>query len=116
WHLAGHHRYERNDAIDSHKRQVRINNTPIKPELQGGFDYWRGFELRNGPFDTVYFVDDNPAPQQLDRYQTDGLFDLAFEFLDDHEADARPFCLVISVEAPHPPFVAPDSYLDEWVD
>jgi arylsulfatase A-like enzyme len=88
----------------------------IPEDLQGGFEYWRGFEVKNAPFDSVYFEDDDPDPKPIDDYQTDGLFDLAHEFLDDHEDDDRPFCLVLSVEPPHPPFIAPEEYLEEWTD
>lgn len=90
-------------------------NRPVPEELQGGFDYWRGFELRNAPFETAYYEDDDPTPHPIDGYQTDGLFDLGFEFLDERD-EADPFCLTVSVEPPHPPFTAPESYLDEWAD
>lgn len=89
---------------------------PVPASLQGGFDYWRGFELRNAPFDTVYYEDDDPTPRPIEGYQTDGLFDLAFEFLDDHGDDDRPFCLVVSVEPPHPPFTVPAPYYEDVAD
>jgi arylsulfatase A-like enzyme len=89
-------------------------NRPVPPELQGGFDHWRGFELQNAPFETVYYEDDDPTPRPIDGYQTDGLFDLGFEFIDDRSED--PFCLTVSVEPPHPPFIAPDEYLQRWED
>lgn len=88
----------------------------IPQHLRGGFDYWRGFEVRNDPFDSYYFADDDPARREIDGYQTDGLFSAAVEFLEDHETDDRPFCLVVSVEPPHPPFTAPREYLDRYAD
>jgi len=88
---------------------------PVPPELQGGFDYWRGFELKNSPFETAYYADDDPTPRPIEGYQTDGLFDLGFEFLD-ARTSRDPFCLTVSVEPPHPPFIAPEEYLAEWED
>nr|WP_197092894.1 sulfatase [Haloferax gibbonsii] len=89
---------------------------PVPETHQGGFDYWRGFELKNDPFDTSYYVDDDPEPHPIDGYQTDGLFDLGTEFLDEHGTGDDPFCLTVSVEPPHPPFIAPEEFLDEWED
>jgi arylsulfatase A-like enzyme len=97
-----------------HLADVGVNR-PVPPDLQGGFDYWRGFELQNAPFETVYYADDDPTPRPIEGYQTDGLFDLGFQFLDDRNED-EPFCLVISAEPPHPPFEAPDEYLEDWED
>ncbi|MFC6723394.1 sulfatase [Halobium palmae] len=88
---------------------------PVPERYRGGFDHWRGFELKNDPFDTAYYTDDDPDPHPIDGYQTDGLFDLGVEFLDEYDDD-DPFCLTISVEPPHPPFVAPDQYLEPWED
>ncbi|MFK5603952.1 sulfatase family protein [Haloferax volcanii] len=89
---------------------------PVPEIHQGGFDHWRGFELKNDPFDTSYYVDDDPEPHPIDGYQTDGLFDLGTEFLDEYGAGDEPFCLTVSVEPPHPPFIAPEEYLDDWDD
>lgn len=115
WHLSGHHPYRYTDEIGRNERTKRLNRTPVPPDFQGGFDYWRGFELRNDHFDTAYFKDDDPTPHLIDGHQTDGVFDLGIEYLDEHNAD-RPFFLVVSVEAPHPPFQAPEEYHDRWQD
>lgn len=88
---------------------------PVPPHLQGGFEHWRGFELKNAPFETSYYVDDDPTPHPIEGYQTDGLTDLAIDFFDERDED-RPFCLVLSVEPPHPPFTAPEKYLDRVAD
>jgi arylsulfatase A-like enzyme len=111
WHLGGVHAYRNADSdVD---RGRLLNRTPIPRELQGGFDTWRGFELRNGPFDTVYFENDDPSPKPLEGYQTDALFDLAMEDLSETD---RPFFHVLSVEPPHPPLVAPQADEDRWAD
>jgi arylsulfatase A-like enzyme len=84
--------------------------------LQGGYDYWRSFEVSNEPFETTYVTEDDPTPRPVEGFQTDGLFDLGEAFLDDLAGGSDPFCLVLSVEPPHPPFSAPEEYLDRWAD
>jgi arylsulfatase A-like enzyme len=80
--------------------------TPIPASHRRGFDYWRGFELRNEFYDTYYFADDDPKPRRLEGHQTDGLFALALDYLEKDRARDRPFFLLLSIEAPHPPFMA----------
>lgn len=79
---------------------------PIPASHRRGFEYWRGFELRNDFYDSWYFADDDPTPRPIDGHQTDGLFDLALRYLDVDRPRDRPFFLTLSVEAPHPPFIA----------
>jgi len=110
WHLGGLHRHRHGDeAFDAGYLQ---NRTPIPEPYRGGFEHWRGFELRNAPFDTAYFRDDETAPREVDGYQTDGLFGLAERFVTEERDEDRPFLAVVSVEPPHPPFEAPTEYLD----
>jgi arylsulfatase A-like enzyme len=111
WHLAGHHRFHYDEDHDETAR--RLNRMPIPEDKQGGFDYFRGFEVRNDPFDTCYFADDDPEPRAIDGYQTDGIFELGTEYVADAE---DPFFLTVSVEPPHPPFSAPREYLERWQD
>jgi arylsulfatase A-like enzyme len=85
--------------------------TPIPASHRRGFDYWRGFELRNEFYDTYYFVDNDPQPHRIDGYQTDGLFSLALDYLEKGRSGDQPFVLMLSVEAPHPPFTAPQDSL-----
>ena len=96
WHLYG------GDAPGSAYRRI-----PVPRVHQGGFERWQGFEFRNDPFDTHYFVNDDPEPHRIDGYQTNGLFDLALAELDRLAADERPFFLALSVEPPHPPYQGP---------
>jgi len=90
----------------------QANRTPIPRSHRRGFDHWRGFELRNHFYDTWYFADDDPVPQRVEGYQTDGLFALAFRYLERERPPGRPFFLVLSIEAPHPPFMAPAPYVE----
>ncbi len=88
---------------------------PVPREHQGRWRKWMGFEFRNDFFDTVYFEDDDPTPRALSGYQTDGLFDLAIDHLSRRGDAARPFCAVLSVEAPHPPMEAPPALEQKWL-
>jgi arylsulfatase A-like enzyme len=87
---------------------------PIPREHRGRWKRWFGFEFRNNFFDTTCFEDDDPTPRPLPGYQTDGLFDAANDFLARRDS-TKPFALVLSVEAPHPPFEAPEAYEKKWL-
>lgn len=107
WHLSGGH----GGAPWTSPR--RVNRTPILRPYRGRWHVWRGFELRNDPFDTVYFADDDPTPIPLTGYQTDALTDLAIRTIDDLGRD-RPFACILSVEPPHPPYDVPAEDLARW--
>lgn len=89
---------------------------PVPREFQGRWESWLGFEFRNDYFDGVYFENDDPTPKVLDGYQTDGLTDLAIRRLTHREDNSRPWCCVLSVEAPHPPIEAPESFQRRWLE
>ena len=108
WHLYG------GGGVGPQRDLRDVNRTPIPRRHQGGFERWMGFELRNDPWDTCYFVDDDPRPRPIEGFQTDGLFDLAFEFLSTRSDRRRPFFCVLSVEPPHPPYEAPPRFLRAW--
>ncbi len=105
WHLDGGH-----GRLGS---AVQVNRTRIPRSRQGRWQKWYGFELRNDPFDTCYFEDDDPTPKKIEGYQTDGLFQIGMDYIEGR-ADDRPFCMVISVEPPHDPFVAPKDVQSAW--
>ena len=105
WHLDGGH-----GRLGS---AVQVNRTRVPRARQGRWKKWYGFELRNDPFDTCYFEDDDPTPKKIEGYQTDGLFQIGMDYIKDR-VDDRPFCMVISVEPPHDPFVAPEDVQSAW--
>lgn len=106
WHLDGGH-----GRMGS---AVQTNRTPVRRAYQGRWQTWFGFELRNGPFDTCYFANDDPTPIPIAGYQTDGLFDVGMQHLKERNNPHEPFCMVISVEPPHDPFEAPAALQDAW--
>lgn len=108
WHLYGGQ-----VTVDGYSGREE-GTKPVPPTHQGGWEHWRGFRLRNGPFDTYYFADDDPAPRKLEGYQTDELFELGMDFIGERDTD-RPFCCVVSVEPPHPPFEVPEDLEQKWL-
>ena len=108
WHLYGGH------ALLPNHSTLKANRMPVPPLHQGRWQKWLGFELRNGPFDTCYFEDDDPTPRPIEQYQTDGLFDLAMNYIEHQRDDEKPFCCVISTEPPHFPYEAPADLTEKW--
>ena len=108
WHLDGGH-----GRMGS---ALQVNRTPVARVNQGRWQKWFGFELRNAPFDTCYFEDDDPRPRKIEGYQTDGLFDLGMDYLRKGWDRKNPFCAVISVEPPHNPFEAPAHLEQAWAE
>ena len=106
WHLDGGH-----GRMGS---ALECGRTPVARDNQGRWQKWYGFELRNAPFDTYYFKDDDPAPRKIEEYQTDGLFEIGMDHLAREWSRDRPFCMVVSVEPPHDPFEAPDHLQAAW--
>jgi arylsulfatase A-like enzyme len=105
WHLAGSH---------SHAPESR--RYPFVPhELQGRWRKWLGFEYCNDHRDSVFFEDADPVARPLNCRQTDGLFDLAMNWLERERNPAAPFACVLSVEPPHPPYDAPPELERKWL-
>ena len=106
WHLDGGH-----GRLGSARQ---VGRTPVRRPCQGRWEKWFGFELRNAPFDTYYFEDADPVPRKIEGYQTDGLCDLAMNYLSRDRDRSRPFCCIVSVEPPHNPWEAPAKLQSAW--
>ncbi|NWF65663.1 MAG: sulfatase-like hydrolase/transferase [Chloroflexi bacterium] len=77
--------------------------------FRGGFEEWAAFEAINAPFQTYVYRNEETAPQRLTGYQTDVLTDLAIQRVQAHDA-RQPLFLVLSVEPPHFPCLAPEAF------
>jgi len=77
--------------------------------LRGGFQDWFAFELNNKPFDGHYYQGRETTFRRFEGYQTDCLTDLAIDYLKNYDGD-EPLFMVLSVEPPHEPLDAPDSF------
>ena len=101
WHVTGH------------------NNRAFVPrEARGRYDMWLGYENNNAQYDSwvhghdLWGREDEIADtEKLQGYETDALIDKAIDFLHRRPKD-RPFFLVVSVQPPHDPYVAPPEYME----
>lgn len=85
---------------EAHARQ------PVPPEFRGGFSHWEGFEsgfLLNQPWLQGDGMDE---PTCFEGYQSDVLVERALRWWR-AEKGRGPRFLVLSLEAPHPPYDAP---------
>lgn len=110
WHLYGNFGHLPGHTV------VKASRTPVPRPFQGRFKRFAGFDICNDPYDTFYVNEDDPTLHKIDGFQTDGLFDLAIEYLRDPARQDAPFATVLSVEPPHPIFTAPPEYLERWKD
>jgi len=76
-------------------------NRPVPRELQGGFDYYTGYQCYNGFLHEVCFWDENGEKRQFDHHRTDVTADLAIEKMD--ALSGSPFFLMVGFQAPHYP-------------
>jgi arylsulfatase A-like enzyme len=81
--------------------------TPPGP-LRRGFEFWAANEDNHNYFYNWYFRDDG-LPIMMTRYEPEVWVDLADEFL--YETQDAPFFLIVSIGAPHAPYVMPGEYL-----
>ncbi len=105
WHLYGNFGHYPGHNV------VKASRTPVPRPFQGRFAHFEGFDICNDPYDTWYSSHDDPTMRKLEGYQTDGLFDLALNYV---SRRSGPYAAVLSVEPPHPLFTAPPEYLERW--
>ncbi len=103
WHLDGFH-----------ERDGRAAMHIVPPERRGGFDEWLGYENNNSQWDCwVHGGEGEQAVHyRLPGYEADALTDLAIARL--RALAGRPdtpFFMVLSVQPPHDPYVAPEPWM-----
>ena len=83
----------------------------VAPEDRGGFRDFVGWDCGHvRHIDQKYFDGDDPTELVMSGHETDALTDIACERLRVRAADDRPFCMVVSYQAPHPFCGPPDEY------
>lgn len=95
------------------------NNRQFIPKNERGrFDVWIGYENNNKQYDSwvhghdLWGRDDKIADaEKLKGYETDALTDKAIEFIKRRPKD-HPFFLIVSVQPPHNPYIAPPEYMN----
>ena len=88
----------------------------VPPHRRGGFQKWLGYENNNSQWNT--WVHGNLYGEEtqfkLKGYETDALTDIALEYIRGRQDSDSPFFLVLSVQPPHPPFMAPAENLNHF--
>ncbi|MFR9650263.1 MAG: sulfatase [Rikenellaceae bacterium] len=103
WHLNGHNK-----------------KTFVPKDERGRFDIWLAYENNNAQYDVHLHghdiwgrEDDNALAEKLEGYETDALTDKVIEFLRNRPKD-KPFFIVLSVQPPHDPYIAPAEYMEKY--
>ncbi|MBT7700242.1 MAG: sulfatase-like hydrolase/transferase [Verrucomicrobia bacterium] len=99
WHLAG-----------IKEATGRSDQQSVPHEDRGRFDTWIGYDNNNSQFDLYVHGHDgeNEVPHyRLPDYETNGLTDLALERIEARKESDTPFFMVVSVQPPHWPQLAP---------
>lgn len=102
WHLAG--------IKEANQRSV---TQTVPREDRGRFDTWIGYDNNNSQWDTYLHGHDGDEEielYQLPAYETDGLTDMALQRIKKLAKADQPFFMVISVQPPHWPQLAPAKY------
>ncbi len=102
WHLAGIKEDGGRSVLQTVHREDR-----------GRFDTWLGYDNNNSQWDTYLHGHDGDRElphYRLPGYETDCLTELALEKIAARSEDDRPFFMVISVQPPHNPRLAPAEY------
>lgn len=99
WHLAGFKERDGRSVLRTVPRADR-----------GRFDTWLGYDNNNSQWDCYLHGHDGDqeiAHYRLPGYETDCLMDMALERIAGRDGSDRPFFMVISVQPPHTPGLAP---------
>jgi arylsulfatase A-like enzyme len=112
WHLDGNHEVS----------QGRSAMVFVPPERRGDFRHWEAYENNNSQWDCYVHggdpVDGSDFHERLAGYETDALTDRLIAWLERRQTDddsaAPPFFSVLSVQPPHMPYVAPDTYMARY--
>ena len=103
WHLNGHN-----------KRVF------VPKEERGRFDVWIAYENNNRQYDSwvhghdLWGREDTIADaEKLSIYETDALVDKAIDFIKRRPKN-HPFFLIISVQPPHDPYIAPPEFMEKY--
>ncbi len=102
WHLAGFKEREGRSVLRTVPREDR-----------GRFSTWLGYDNNNSQWDCYlhgHDADQERAHYRLPGYETDCLTDMALERIAGRATSDQPFFMVISVQPPHNPYIAPAQY------
>jgi len=106
WHLAG-----------IKEKDGRSCKRTVSAEGRGRFDTWIGYDNNNSQWDTWVhghetWVHGHEGGREIEHYrlagyETDSLMDMALERIEARKDSEKPFFMVVSVQPPHWPQLAP---------
>ena len=106
WHLDGFR-----------ENQGRAAYHIVPPERRGGFRHWIGYENNNSPWDCWVHggAGEDAFHYRLPGFETDELTNLFVEYIRERgeekkSGNGRPFFAVLSAQAPHNPYMAPEAF------
>ncbi len=110
WHVDGFHEKEGRAAMHI-----------IPPERRGRFQHWVGYENNNSQWDCWVHGGEGESAfhYRLPGYETDELTNLAIRYLEERArmrtaGTEQPFFLVLSVQPPHDPYIAPEAFMRKY--
>lgn len=88
-------------------------NRWVPPEKRAGFQHFIGWESHHvDHWDGQIWRDDPDEPTAMPGHETDALTDIALDQLAQAAAMPKPFFMLLSYQAPHPPCSPPTEYLE----
>jgi arylsulfatase A-like enzyme len=105
WHLGGINESQQRSALQT-----------VPKELRGGFQTWIGYDNNNSQYDSWVHGHEADGTEvshyQLEGYETDVLTSMLIDYIAEHDAAAaQPFFAALSVQPPHDPYTAPESFM-----
>ncbi len=105
WHLGGFHEADGRAAFFI-----------TDPQRRGSFAEWTGYENNNSPWDCWVHggAGKTAFHSRLHGYESDVLTTMFVAHLAERAAARKPFFAVLSVQAPHDPYVAPAEWMSKY--
>ena len=111
WHLDNPSRNESAHPVDGAERW----DCWTSPEKRHGIDYWYAYNAWDNHFKPHYWTGENPQAIEIEQWSVEHETDKALQWMEDTNRE-NPFALFLSWNPPHPPYVAPDEYLQMYED
>ncbi|MDE2749097.1 MAG: sulfatase-like hydrolase/transferase [Chloroflexota bacterium] len=90
-------------------------NRWVPPEKRAGFQHFVGWESHHVDHHAgLIWRDDPDEAIEMPCHETDALTDIAMRQLAQAAADANPFFMLLSYQAPHPPCSPPRAFLQQY--
>ncbi len=90
-------------------------NRWVPPDKRAGFQHFIGWESHHVDHHAgLIWRDDANEPIEMPGHETDALSDIAQQQMAQAATDRKPFFMLVSYQAPHPPCSPPREFLDRY--